>query len=335
MVRAVIAVDAMGGDNAPGEIVKGAIEAAQNRPECEIILVGRERDIQAELSGRVGSKRLKVVHAEEIVEMEDEPAKALRAKKNSSISVGCRMVGKGEADAFVSAGNSGAVMAGALIGIGRIKGIERPAIAVVIPSTKRSVLLLDAGANMDVKPRNLLEFASMGSAFVESAFGVERPTVGLITIGEEPGKGNALTKASFPLFEESGLNFYGNIEGLDVPEGTVDVAVCDGMVGNVILKTMEGTAKSVVTMLKQAIERSVASKLGGLMLMPAFKTLKKALDPEEHGGALLVGVRGVCVIAHGRSNAAAMKNAIFRAHNLVDAGVVGKLTRALGEEGDS
>lgn len=319
----------MGGDYAPAEIVRGAHEAADLRRDIDIILVGVEDEINAVLSQFPKLDNLKVIHADEIVGMDEEPAKAVRTKKNSSMVVGCKLVKKGVADGFVSAGNSGAVMAAALFTMGRIEGIDRPAIGALIPTiTKKPMLLLDVGANADVKAENMLQFARMGNAFISRVLEVEKPRIGLISIGEEPGKGNALVKATYPLLESSGMNFIGNIEGRDIPLGVADVAICDGFVGNVILKTLEAASESILGRLKEAVNESLQSKLGSLLLLPTMKRLKKDSDPEEHGGALLLGVDGVCVIAHGRSSARAMKNAIFAAVRSVETKVVEGITKS-------
>ncbi|MCL5291089.1 MAG: phosphate acyltransferase PlsX [Actinobacteria bacterium] len=332
MVRVTIAVDAMGGDFAPGEIVRGACEAAEARQGVDILLVGREENIKRYLPKEAKPDNLKLIGADEIVGMEEEPAKAVRSKKNSSLMVGCRLVKEGVADGFVSAGNTGAIMAAALFVIGRAEGIDRPAIGAVIPAHDRQMLLLDAGANADVKPENLVQFAKMGVAFVSRVLDVENPKVGLISIGEEPGKGNALVKAAFTLLDGSGLNFAGNIEGRDVPYGRVDVAVCDGFVGNVILKTLEGTSEEVLDRFRDVVKESVQSRLGSLLLLPAIRRFRRDIDPEEHGGALLLGVDGVCIIAHGRSSARAIKNAIFRAIRSVESKIVEGIVKSLKGE---
>lgn len=329
MVRVSIAVDAMGGDFAPEEIVRGAYEAAEARRDVDIILVGREDSVKLQIRDLPRLENLRVINAEEIVGMDEEPAKAVRSKRNSSVVIGCKLVKEGVADGFVSAGNSGAVLAAALFILGRAQGIDRPAIAVVVPGYHGRTLLLDAGANTEIKPKHFLEFATVGDAFMRRAYGVENPKIGLVSIGAEEGKGTTAVKAAYDLLAASSLNFAGNIEGHDIPLGNVQVAVCDGFVGNVILKTLEGTAEAVLQRFKEAVSGSLQSKVGGMLLLPALADLKKDVDPEEHGGALLLGVDGVCLIAHGKSSARALRNAVLRAVRAVETKVVEGIVRSL------
>jgi len=318
-----IVVDAMGGDYAPREIVEGAIQAAMEYG-VGIILVGQQEAINRELAGhKVDNLDLEVVHASEIIDMGEHPATAIRKKKDSSIVVGIRLVKEGRGDAFISAGNTGAAMAAALFGYGRIKGIDRPAIASVMPTIRGTSLILDAGANADCKPRNLVQFGIMGSIYAEKILGIANPKVGLLNIGEEETKGNELSQEAYKLMKnQTGVNFYGNVEGRDIPQGVADVVVCDGFVGNVVLKFAEGLAKGLLSMIKEELNKSLLAKLGGLMSMPALVGLKKRMDYAEYGGAPLLGVDGICIISHGSSRAKAIKNAIRVAGECVDQQVV-------------
>lgn len=323
--RITVAVDAMGGDYAPVEIVRGAILASQEL-DLDIILVGLENRLQKEL-GDLSSSRIRIAPASEVVEMGEEAARAIRTKKNSSIAVAARLCKEGKADALVSAGNTGAVMAAALLMLGRISGISRPAIAVVIPTPNKPVLLLDVGANVDSKAKNLLQFAHMGSAYAKKVLGVSEPVIGLLNVGKERGKGSGLIKKAHFLLEHSGLNFIGNLEGQDIPYAGADVVVCDGFAGNIVLKALEGMVDLVFSQLKTTFKKSLSSKFGALFLSPGLTSLKKHLDYEEYGGAQLLGVNGVCIISHGGSKAKAIKNAIRIAAQTVAANVVSEIVR--------
>jgi glycerol-3-phosphate acyltransferase PlsX len=312
-----IAVDAMGGDFAPGEIIKGALQAAAEYG-IEVILVGDEAKINAELAGNYSSGMVSVVHASEVISMGEHPAVAVRRKKNSSIVRATRLVKEGEADAVVSAGSTGAAMASALLNMGRIKGIDRPAIAGVLPNEKGYTVLLDVGANVDCKPQHLLQFGIMGCQYAKKILGNASPRVGLLSNGEEDTKGNETTLAAFPLLKGAGINFIGNVEGRDIFEGTADVVVCDGFAGNVVLKAGEGMARMLLKMMKEEIAKSLLAKMGTLMAGPALKCLHKRLDYAEYGGAPLLGVNGVSVICHGSSRDKALKNAIRVARESVD-----------------
>ncbi len=312
-----IAVDAMGGDFAPREIIKGALQAAAEYG-IEVILVGDEAQINAELAGNNSSGMVSVVHASEVISMGEHPAVAVRRKKNSSIVRATRLVKEGEADAVVSAGSTGAAMASALLNMGRIKGIDRPAIAGVLPNEKGYTVLLDVGANVDCKPQHLLQFGIMGYQYAKKILGNTSPRVGLLSNGEEDTKGNETTLAAFPLLKGAGINFIGNVEGRDIFEGTADVVVCDGFAGNVVLKAGEGMARMLLKMMKEEIAKSLLAKMGTLMAGPALKCLQKRLDYAEYGGAPLLGVNGVSVICHGSSRAKALKNAIRVARESVD-----------------
>ena len=312
-----IAVDAMGGDYAPREIIKGALQAAAEYG-IAVILVGNEAQINAELAGNNSGGMVTVVHATEVISMGEHPAVAVRRKRNSSIVRATRLVKEGEADAVVSAGSTGAAMASALLNMGRIKGIDRPAIAGVLPNEKGYTVLLDAGANVDCKPQHLLQFGIMGYQYAKKILGNASPRVGLLSNGEEDTKGNETTLAAFPLLKGAGINFIGNVEGRDIFEGTADVVVCDGFAGNVVLKAGEGMARMLLKMMKEEIAKSLLAKMGTLMAGPALKCLQKRLDYAEYGGAPLLGVNGVSVICHGSSRAKAVKNAIRVARESVD-----------------
>lgn len=307
-----VALDAMGGDNGPGENVNGAVQAAREYG-IEVILVGQEEVIKAELAKhRTEGLKLPIVNATEVIEMEEHPAQAVRRKKDSSVMVGLRLLEKGEADAFVSAGHSGATMAGAILGApGRIRGVERPALATVFPAKEGVALVLDVGANTEVKPEYLAQFAQMGSIYFERLFKRPNPKVGLLSNGEEENKGSMLVQETHQLLKKtSGINFIGNVEGKDVPGGLADVVVTDGFTGNVLLKTAEGVASSLLGTLKKELTSSMVNKLLAAGLKPAFNRIRKQMDPEEYGGAPLLGVNGIVIITHGRAKAKGIKNSI-------------------------
>ena len=312
-----IALDAMGGDNGPNILVEAAVQVLQsNRDNLEILLVG-DKDL---LEDRLPSKRppgLSVIHAPEKVEMHGSPASVLRRKKNSSIAVASRLQKQGEVDAFISAGNTGAVVVSSLLTLGAIEGVSRPAIASPFPSKTGICTVLDAGANADCKAENLLQFGIMGSLYVNHIFGIEKPKVGLLSIGEESSKGNNLTLETHRLLSESDLNFIGNIEGGDVLRGTVDVVICDGFVGNVILKFTESIFDMVFSTIDTSTRANPFGRIGTYFLKSAFTKLKQELNYEEYGGAPLLGVQGVTIICHGGSSIKAIRNAIKVAQRLV------------------
>ncbi|HHY61256.1 MAG TPA: phosphate acyltransferase PlsX [Clostridia bacterium] len=313
-----IAVDAMGGDYAPLEIVKGAVAAAQTYPDTTIILVGREEEVARELAQYPRLPNIEVVHAPDVVAMDEQPALALRRKKGTtSIGVATELVKQGEAEALVSAGSTGAQMAAALLILGRIRGIQRPAITTLYPSLNKPTVLLDVGANTDVEAETLLQFAVMGSIYAEKILGRPNPSVGLLNIGTEPNKGNDQAKAAFNLLSQSFLNFAGNVEARDLPQGVVDVLVCDGFVGNVVLKLSEGLATTIFQLLKQELTAGLRAKMGAALVAPGLKKLKNMLDYAEYGGAPLLGVKGVSIICHGSSKARAITNAIKVAKDCV------------------
>ena len=315
-----IALDAMGGERAPQAVVRGAVEAC--RHHCgEIALVGKESAIRAELTRyRPKDLPISIVNANEVVESDDNPAQSVRQKPDSSVVVGMRLLKRGEASAFISAGNSGAVMAAALLILGRIEGVERPALGHFYSTPWHSVLLLDVGANADCKPSFLVQFAQMGSVYMEKVFGVERPRVGLLSNGEEENKGNQLVRDTHNLLKSNSLNFVGNVEGNNIANGMADVLVTDGFTGNVMLKTGEGLGEMVARSLKQASARRPHLKISALLLGSALRNVLSGLDYAEHGGATLLGVNGNVVIAHGRSNARAIRNAIFIAKQAAERG---------------
>ncbi|GIW16116.1 MAG: phosphate acyltransferase [Tepidiforma sp.] len=331
MTRPRIVLDAMGGDNAPGEPVAGALMAA-GVLGVEVILVGRKDAIEPELRGTGNIRDVRLVEAPDVIEMDEHATDAVRAKPLSSINVGLQMVKRGEADAFVTAGNTGATMAAALLTLGRVKGIGRPALATIFPAADgKLTMLLDVGANADCRPIHLVQFAHMGSAYMERMFGLQRPRVALLSIGEEETKGNQLTLEVHQLLRGSRLNFIGNVEGKDLPRGLADVVVMDGFTGNVVLKTAEGIAELLFTELRKAVELTPWNKAAGLILMSELRKVKRRLDYAEYGGAQLIGVDGVVVIGHGRSNARAIYNALKAARDAVQNGVL-ETMRAVGKE---
>lgn len=327
-----IALDAMGGDHAPREIVLGALLAAAEHPG-DILLVGKEEVLREELASASSSlpSNITIVDAREVVEMDDTAIAPLRKKRNSSIRVCANLVAEGRADAFVSAGNTGAAWTSARVVMGMIEGVERPALAAILPNQKGHTLLLDVGANVDSKPNNLREFAVMGHFYAQMVFGIDEPRVGLMSIGEEEGKGNELTKETYRVMRETGLNFIGNAEGRDVFNGNCDVIVCDGFIGNVVLKASEALGEFVSRTLREEMTKSVTRKVGGLLAKSAFDGLKKRMDYSEYGGAPLLGVKGGCIVCHGRSNAKAIKNAVRVARDFAENRIDSKIRAKIGE----
>lgn len=325
-----IAVDAMGTDGAPLPEVEGVIQAARER-RAEILLVGPEDVLKRELARRRAQNLpIEIVHASETVTMEDAAAKAFRRKRDSSMQVAARLVRDGKADGMVSAGNTGAVMTSAKIILGALEGVDRPALAAVFPTSKgKAAVLLDVGANVDCKPQNLEQFAIMGDVYYRVIFGTERPRVGLLSIGSEDHKGNDLTREAFRHLKELPVRFVGNVEGRDLYNGRVEVIVCDGFIGNVALKISEGLIEAVASLLRESLSSSLSSRVGYLLSRKAFKHFRKRVDYSEYGGAPLLGVRGVCLIAHGSSNANAIKNAIRVAAEFVEGRVNEKIEQEL------
>lgn len=306
-----IAVDAMGGDNAPAAIVAGALAAQEAGKDLEIVLVGREDEIRAVA---VVPEDIEIVHAPEVIENEDKPLLALRRKRNSSMVIALNMVKEGKVDAVVSAGNTGAFMAGASLLVGRIPGVSKPALAPVLPTLDgRGVIAVDLGATMDPRPENLYQYAIMGNLYSQAVFGLPAPRIGLLNVGVEPEKGNELAKQTYKLLKDSSLNFMGNVEARDVMQGECDVLICDGFVGNVLLKSMEGVAYALFAQMKKAIMTGgVKAKIGALLLKSTLGGLKKQMDYSEHGGSPLLGINGVCVKCHGSADANTVKNAILK-----------------------
>ena len=329
-----IAVDAMGGDHAPDRPVAGALAALRERArDFEIVLVGDESRLTPLLARRP-SERLSVLHAPESIGMEESPASALRRKRSSSIAVGMGLQKQGLADAFVSAGNTGAVMAAALTTLGRIQGLSRPAIMVVFPTQADPCLVLDAGANAECKPQHLAQFALMGHVYAAEILGRAKPRIGLLSIGEEAGKGNDLTVAAHGLLSESGLNFVGNVEGRDVLRGAVDVVVTDGFTGNVLLKFGESFADFLASEVRREVNADRRAALGAWLMRPAFQRLQRRIDYAEYGGAPLLGVDGIVIICHGGSSEKAFRNAILVARRAVRRDLANRIERAVsGLEG--
>lgn len=325
-----IAVDAMGTDSAPQPEVEGAILAARER-HAEVLLVGPQEVLKRELGRREArGLSIEVVHASEAVTMEDAAAKAFRRKRDSSIRVAARLVREGKADGLISAGNTGAVMTTVKIVLGALQGVDRPALAAVFPTSQgKAAVLLDVGANVDCKPHHLEQFAVMGEVYYRVIFGVERPRVGLLSIGEEEHKGNDLTREAFHRLKQLPMNFVGNVEGRDLYNGRVEVIVCDGFIGNVALKISEGLIEVVSSLLKEALSSTLSSKVGYVLSRKAFQHFKKRVDYAEYGGAALLGVRGVCIICHGGSNSNAIKNAIRVAAEFAEGRVNEKIEREL------
>ena len=309
-----VALDAMGGDNAPAEIVKGAVEAVRQRKDIQVLLTGRENVIKEELEKYTyPAEQIRIINATEVIETAEPPVKAIRGKKDSSIVVAMKLVKNGEADAFVSAGSTGAVLVGGQVLVGRIKGVERPPLAPLFPTLKGVSLLIDCGANVDARPSHLVQFAKMGSIYMEEVVGVKNPRVAIVNNGAEEEKGNALVKETFPLLKEAeGINFIGSIEAREIPNGYADVIVCEAFVGNVILKLYEGVGAALVKKIKEGMMTSLRSKIGGLLVKPALKETMKTFDATEYGGAPLLGLKGLVVKTHGSATAAEIRNAIFQ-----------------------
>jgi glycerol-3-phosphate acyltransferase PlsX len=324
MSRVRVAVDAMGGDRAPEDIVAGALAAASET--VEPVLFGRREALEPLAQG------LEIVHADDVVAMDEKPSDAAREKRASSMFAACRAVGEGDAHAVVSAGNTGAMLAAGLLEIRRLPDVHRPAIAVPLPSVGGTSVLIDAGANADARPEHLVQFGHMGSVFAEEILGISGPTVALLSIGEEPEKGNRLVRETHPLLEASHLDFVGNVESRELLGHAADVVVCDGFTGNMALKLMEGTIKTLLDELRKEIEASPRGKLGGLLIRPAARDLRKRLDPDTYGGAYLLGLRGLSVIAHGNSSVRAIANAITLAAQGAAGNVVERVAARLEEE---
>ena len=324
-----VAVDAMGGDNAPSEIVKGAVEAVNENSKIKVYLTGLKDAVEKELAQYTYNKdQIEVVHATEIIETAEPPVMAIRKKKDSSIVVALNLVKDGTCDAFVSAGSSGAVLVGGQLIVGRIKGIERPPLAPLIPTEKGCSLLIDCGANVDARPSHLVQFAKMGSVYMESVMGVANPKVAIVNIGAEEEKGNALVKETFPLLKEcTDLNFVGSIEAREIPHGGADVIVCEAFVGNVILKLYEGLSGTLIDAIKKGMMSTLKSKLGAALALPALKNTLKAFDATQYGGAPLLGLNGLVVKTHGSAKAKEITNSIYQCVTFKEQDINGKIKK--------
>lgn len=328
-----IAIDVMGGDNAPRAIIDGSILALKEYG-AELYLVGLKEEILKYLGEEyINNPKVNIVEASEIINVDEAPVNAIKNKKNSSLVVGLKLVKDGTCDAFVSAGSTGAFLAGSLLKVGRIKGIDRPALSPLLPTVKGSCMIIDAGANVDSKPKNLQQFAVMGSIYMEKVMGIKNPRVGLLNIGAESSKGNELTKASFDLIKETSVNFVGNVEARDIISGVCDVCVCDGFAGNVLLKTTEGVAMTIFKLLKEEFMKSFKTKLGAMLLKGNLKNFKKKFDYTEVGGAPFLGISGIMIKAHGSSDAYAIKNAIRQAKILYDNKCLDTITSEISKLG--
>ncbi|MBW2467592.1 MAG: phosphate acyltransferase PlsX [Deltaproteobacteria bacterium] len=328
-----IALDAMGGERGPEEMVAGAIQAV-DESDLDVALIGDENILNGILHKYPQAfSRLNIVHASQTVSMDESPFEAIRKKKDSSISKAFDQIKNGAADAVVSAGNSGATMASAIKYLGRLENILRPGIASIFPTLKKPLVMLDVGANVDCRPQHLFQFGVMGAAFSNNLFNIQKPSIGLLSIGEEGGKGNVLVKSAHELFRKSSLNFIGNVEGRDIFQGDVDVIVCDGFVGNVCLKVSEGLAEAIISMLRTEMSKSLMAKTGYLLAKQAFANFGKRVDYAEYGGAPLLGVNGTGIICHGRSNAKAIKNAIRVAAEMIRSGVNSHIMQLLSDSG--
>ena len=309
-----VAVDAMGGDNAPVEPIKAAVEAVNENPDIRVVLVGKEEVIQSELKKYTyDPQRIEITNASEVIETGEPPVNAIRKKKDSSIVVGMNMVKHGEADAIISSGSTGAVLVGGQLIVGRIRGIERPPLAPLIPTEKGVALLIDCGANVDARSSHLVQFAKMGSIYMENVLGIKNPRVGIVNIGAEEEKGNALVKETFPLLKQcSDINFTGSVEARDIPDGVCDVVVCEAFVGNVILKLYEGVGATLIKKIKGSMMQNLRSKIGALLVKPALKSTLKSFDATEYGGAPLLGLKGLVVKTHGSSTAKEVEHSIYQ-----------------------
>lgn len=337
-----IIIDAMGGDNAPEAIVNGSIDAIKGQEGFDILLVGDKDKINDIIAKRkFSSDRLQVLHANEVITNEDTPTRAIRSKKNSSMVVAFNLLKEKKGDLLISAGNSGALLTGALLILGRLKGVDRPALGAMVPTKKGKSLIIDAGLNSTCKPINLVQFGIFGSAYMKGLYNVENPKVGLVNMGTEAKKGTEVLKQAYSMMSSSSFNFVGNVEGKDVPEGKIDVAVCDGYVGNVMLKFLEGAGSFFGAFLKGMFKRTIFSKISVLFVMKDMKEFKKMLDPEEDGGAPILGVDGIVVKSHGNSNDKAIKNVIYKAYKLANSTVFDQINDSIskmevndGEQGE-
>lgn len=326
-----VALDAMGGDYAPAEPVRGAVDAVSARDDIHVFLVGQEDVVRAELAKHTyPAERITVVHAGEVIETAEAPVNAIRKKKQSSIVVGLNMVKQKEVDAFVSAGSSGAILVGGQVIVGRIKGVERPPLAPLIPTEKGVSLLIDCGANVDARSSHLVQFAKMGSVYMEHALGIQKPRVAIVNIGAEEEKGNALVKETFPLLREcEDINFVGSIEAREIPHGEADVIVCEAFVGNVILKLYEGLSATLISVIKGGMMSTMRSRLGAALALPALKDTIKAFDATEYGGAPLLGLNGLVVKTHGSSKAGEIKHSLYQCVTFKEQDINGKIRKQI------
>ncbi|MCY6483981.1 phosphate acyltransferase PlsX [Clostridium aestuarii] len=320
-----IVVDGMGGDYSPYAVIEGCIQAIKEY-NVDIVVTGPEELINKELDKyQYNKEKITIIDCKEIIENNEHPVMAIRRKKNSSIYKALELVKKGEADAVISAGSTGAFLAGATLIVGRIKGVNRPALAPIMPGKNGPFMVIDCGANAECKPKNLVQFGQMGEVYFENILKIKNPSVGLVNIGSEEEKGNELTKEAHKLLKECNFNFVGNVEPREIPTGNVNVVVCDGFVGNTILKTYEGVAANIFSTLKEEIMSSTRTKIGGIMLKPVFDKFKKDFDYKEYGGAAFLGVNGICIKAHGSSDAKALKNAIRQAISFHENNIINKI----------
>ncbi|BDR75409.1 phosphate acyltransferase PlsX [Clostridium tetani] len=325
-----IAVDGMGGDFAPKEVVAGCVDALNENKDLHIVITGKEELIKKELEGHnYDEDRIEVLDAREVISTNDSPVMAIRRKKDSSLNKGLQLVKEKKVEGIISAGSTGAFMAGSLFIVGRIKGIDRPALAPIMPGKNAPFMVIDVGANAECKPQNLLQFALMGKIYFEKILNVKNPTIGLVNIGVEEEKGTELTKEAYKLLKNSSLNFIGNVEPRDIPTGDVNILVCDGFTGNTILKTYEGVAQNIFEILKAEIMSSFQGKIGGALLKPSFKNIKKKFNYKEYGGAAFIGVEGICVKAHGSSDRKAFKNAIKQCINFHKGNIINNIKEEL------
>ncbi len=330
-----VAVDAMGGDNAPQEIVKGAVEAVNEGSKVKVYLVGMKEAVERELSGHTYPKeQIEVVPASEIIETAEPPVMAIRKKKDSSLVKALNLVKDGTCDAYVSAGSTGATLVGGQVIVGRIKGVERPPLAPLIPTATGCSLLIDCGANVDARPSHLVQFAKMGSVYMEHVMGIKNPKVGIVNIGAEEEKGNALVKETFPLLKNCpDINFIGSVEARDIPAGAADVVVCEAFTGNVILKTYEGVGSTLISKVKEGMMTSLRSKIGALLVKPALKQTLKAFDLEQYGGAPMLGLKGLVVKTHGSSKSIEIKNSILQCITFTEQQISEKIKQMLQADG--
>lgn len=329
-----VAVDAMGGDFAPAEPVKGAVDAVNENDGIFVYLVGKEDVLKEELSGYTyPADRIQTVPASEVIETGEPPVKAIRSKKDSSIVVAMNMIRHGEADAIVSSGSTGAILVGGQVIVGRLKGVERPPLAPLIPTEKGASLLIDCGANVDARPSHLVQFATMGSIYMEHVVGVKNPKVAIVNIGAEEEKGNALVKETFPLLKANrNINFIGSIEARDIPKGAADVIVCEAFVGNVILKLYEGVGSTLIHKVKSGMMVNLRSKMGALLVKPALKATLKSFDSSQYGGAPLLGLKGLVVKTHGSSKALEFKNSILQCIDFKNENITEKIKEHISDE---